>query len=297
MAGNYGLVHVKQFGILFDKKRRAPWALVTVPMLFLAILFVLPNALLLSTSLYQSEAQHTTDKLTLDNYLFVLSRPGYVAAIFRTFFIGVAVGLIDVLLAFPIAYLLVRSKTKWLGLLLALAIAPLLASVIVRTYGWYVIFARDGWVATAINGTGLFGTSVQIIPSVTAIIIGLAHALLPYSVLTIMSSLKNLDLSLEKAAMILGATRTKTFFTVILPLCLPGVASGFILSFSISISAYATPRILGGPQTATLATQMYTFMAEMLDWSLGSAFGVILLVTALTLMFVAARLGARQHAL
>jgi ABC-type spermidine/putrescine transport system permease subunit I len=266
-------------------------------MAFLAILFVLPNGLLLSTSLYQSEAQLTTDKLTLENYEFVLSRPGYVAAILRTFFIGTVVGLIDVILAFPIAYLLVRSKTKWLGVLLGLAVAPLLASVIVRTYGWYVIFARDGWVATAINWTGMLDHPIQIIPSVTAIIIGLAHALLPYSILTIMSSLKNLDLSLEKAAMILGATRTKTFLTVILPLCLPGVASGFILSFSISISAYATPRILGGPQTATLATQMYTFMAEMLDWSLGSAFGVILLVTALMLMFIAARLGTRQHAL
>ena len=86
-------------------------------------------------------------------------------------------------------------------------------------------------------------------PSTGAIIIGLAHALLPYTVLTIMGSLNGINPNLEPAAMSLGANRTRTFFHVVLPLSLPGIAGGFILVFSIAISAYATPAILGGPAT------------------------------------------------
>jgi putative spermidine/putrescine transport system permease protein len=273
------------------------WLLAGVPALFLILFFALPNALLLTVSFLKSEAQLLTDEVTLANYGFVLSRRLYLEAIVRTFAIGLAVGLIDVLLAYPLAYFLVRTTSRWKGLLIALSLAPLLASVVVRTYGWYVILNRSGVANDVLLALGLIGERIAFMPSSGAITIGLAHALLPYAVLTVMGGLDAIHPNLERAAMSLGASRWRTFLSVTLPLSMPGVVGGFLLCFSIAISAYATPAILGGPATQVLATAIYGFMTQLLDWSVGAALAVILVVSSLALLYLASRLGARQVSL
>ena len=276
---------------------RVPWLLVAAPMLVLLVFFALPNALLLSTSFLKSEAQQLTDELTFENYTFLATRWLYIWAFIRTFIVGFGVGLIDVVLGYPLAYFLVRTRSRWKGLLIALSLAPLLASVIVRTYGWYIILNRFGVANDMLLGLGMIDERIAFMPSTGAIMIGLAHALLPYAVLTIMSSLNGINPNLELAAMSLGASRTRTFFSIVLPLSLPGIAGGFILSFSIAISAYATPAILGGPATQVMATAIYQFMTQLLDWSIGAALAVILIVCSLLLLYAAARVGAKQSAL
>ncbi len=273
------------------------WLLIVVPATILLLFFVLPNALLLSASFLKSEAQQLTSEPTLENYTFLLTRPLYLEVLLRTFVVGVCVGAIDVVLGFPLAYFLVRTKSRWKGLLIALSLAPLLASVIVRTYGWYIILNRFGVVNDVLLGLGVIADRIAFMPSTGAIIIGLAHALLPYAVLTIMGSLGGINPNLEQAAMSLGANRMRTFLNVVLPLSLPGVAGGFILVFSIAISAYATPAILGGPATQVAATAIYSFMINLLDWSIGAALAVILIVSSLLLLYAAARMGARRAAL
>lgn len=274
-----------------------PWLLVAAPMAVLLLFFALPNALLLSASFVKSEAQQLTNELTLDNYAFLFTRPLYIWAFIRTFVVGLSVGVIDVLLGYPLAYFLVRTRSRWKGLLIALALAPLLASVVVRTYGWYIILNRFGVANDLLLALGLIDERIAFMPSTGAIIIGLAHALLPYTVLTIMGALQGVDPNLELAAMSLGASRTRTFLHIVMPLSFPGIAGGFILAFSIAISAYATPAILGGPATQVMATAIYGFMTQLLDWSIGAALAVILVICALTLAYAAARLGARQGAL
>src|SRR5919108_4194030 len=123
---------------------KVPWLLIAAPMAVLLLFFALPNALLLSASFLKSEAQQLTDELTLDNYAFLFTRPLYIGAFIRTFLVGLSVGLIDVVLGYPLAYFLVRTKSRWKGVLIALALAPLLARVVVRTYGWYIILNRYG---------------------------------------------------------------------------------------------------------------------------------------------------------
>jgi len=276
---------------------RVPWLLIAAPTVVLLLFFALPNALLLSASFVKSEAQQLTNEVTLDNYAFLFSWSLYIRAFIRTFIVGLSVGLLDVVLGYPLAYFLVRTRSRWKGLLIALALAPLLASVVVRTYGWYIILNRFGVANDLLLGLGLIEERIPFMPSTGAIIIGLAHALLPYSVLTIMGSLQGLNTNLELAAMSLGASRTRTFLNVLLPLSFPGIAGGFILAFSIAISAYATPAILGGPATQMMATAIYGFMTQLLDWSIGAALAVILVVCAMTLAYAAARLGAREGAL
>lgn len=266
-------------------------------MALLLVFFVVPNALLLSTSFIKSEAQQLTGELTLENYTFLFTRPIYIGAFVRTFVVGASVGLLCVLLGYPLAYFLVRTKSRWKGVLIALSLAPLLASVVVRTYGWYIILNRFGVANDVLLGLGLTSERIAFMPSTGAIIIGLAHALLPYAVLTIMGSLSGINPNLEKAAMSLGANRTRTFLSVVLPLSIPGVVGGFILVFSIAISAYATPAILGGPATQVAATAIYNFMINLLDWSAGAALAVVLIVSSLLLLYAAARMGASRAAL
>jgi len=266
-------------------------------MAVLLLFFALPNALLLSASFLKSEAQQLTHELTLENYSFLFTRPLYIWAFIRTFIVGISVGLLDVALGFPLAYFLVRTKSRWKGLLIALSLAPLLASVVVRTYGWYIILNRFGVANDLLLSLGLIDERIAFMPSTGAIIVGLAHALLPYTVLTIMGSLQGINPNLELAAMSLGANRVRTFFEVVLPLSFPGIAGGFILAFSIAISAYATPAILGGPATQVMATAIYGFMTQLLDWSIGAALAVILVVCAVALTYAAARMGGRQAAL
>ncbi|WP_426958660.1 ABC transporter permease [Muricoccus radiodurans] len=266
-----------------------------LPCAFLLVFFVLPTAYLFSASVLISDGMIPQDDPTLDNFRLLLGRPLYQWAILRTFVIGAAVGGLVVLLSYPVAYFLVRTTSRWKGLLIAVSLSPLLASVIVRTYGWYVILNQDGALNSLLLWAGAIEQPLRMLPSSTAIVLGLAHALLPYGVLSIMTSLNAVNPALERASMSLGATRWRTFLNVTLPLTLPGIAGGFILAFSIAISAYATPAILGGPATETMATLIRNFMLGLLDWGLGSAMGVILLTSSLVLLLLSSLLTGRAR--
>src|SRR5207244_8254284 len=167
---------------------------------------------------------------------FLFTHQLYLWAFIRTFIIGVSVGSIDGLLGYPLAYFLVRTRSRWKGLLIALSLAPLLASVVVRTYGWYIILNRFGVANDLLLSLGVISDRVAFMPSTGAIIIGLAHALLPYTVLTIMGALQGINPNLELAAMSLGANRLRTVFDVVRPLSFPRIAGGLILPSSLAIA-------------------------------------------------------------
>ncbi len=275
---------------------RTPYLLVSLPAAFLLFFFVLPTLVLFSASVLRADGLELTNELTSDNFSVLLSRKLVVDAIVRSFGIGLSVGVLVVVLAYPVAWVLVRTHSRWKSVLIALALAPLLASVIVRTYGWWVLFNREGAVNALLLGIGLVDQPLRMLPSTAVIIVGLTHALLPYGVLTLMAALGGVNPNLEQAAMSLGSGRVRTFLEVTLPLTWPGIAGGFLLAFAVAISAYATPAILGGPAQQTMATLIYQFMTTLLDWASGSALGVILLVSSLLLVGLTSLVQRRQPA-
>src|SRR5919201_5239754 len=123
MARDHGLI-VSAAPVAARQSASVPWLLVAAPMAVLLLFFALPNALLLSASFLKSEAQQLTDELTLENYQFLFTRPLYIWAFIRTFVVGISVGLIDVLLGYPLAYFLERTKGRWKVVLTALPLAP-----------------------------------------------------------------------------------------------------------------------------------------------------------------------------
>jgi putative spermidine/putrescine transport system permease protein len=274
-----------------------PRLLVALPAAFLLVFFVIPNAFLLTTSFLKSEDQVLTNQPTLENFVYLLTKPIYLSAILRSFWISAVTGALVVLLAYPLAYYLARTASRWRGALIAMALAPLLASVVVRTYGWWVILNRDGPISTLVEWLAPSHGPLTILPSSAAIVIGLTHSLLPYGVLTILSALNGINPSLERAAMSLGASRIRTFLGITLPLSISGVAGAFLLAFSLSISAYATPAILGSPATATMATRIYEFLTSLDDWSLGAAMAAILIVSTMLMLLIGSAIGARRTSL
>lgn len=277
-----------------ERSGGAVYLLAAVPAGFLLVFFLLPILMLLSASVLKSDDMVPTAELTGENFATLLSQKLYVDAVLRTLGIGIAVGLLVVILAYPLAYALTRTRSRWQPVLVALALSPLLASVIVRTYGWWVLFNRDGAINGFLQAIGVISEPLRMLPSTAVIIIGLAHALLPYGVLTLMAALNGFNPNLERAAMSLGAGRLRTFATVTLPLTSTGVIGGFLLAFGVAIGAYATPAILGGPATQTMATLIYSFMMTLLDWALGSAMGVILLVSSFMVLALTMLAGRRS---
>ena len=160
-----------------------------------------------------------------------------------------------------------------------------------------VLLNRDGPISNLIQWLDPGFGPLTILPSSAAIVIGLLHSLLPYGVLTILSAINGINPSLERAAMSLGASRSRTFLSVTLPLSMSGIAGAFLLAFSLSMSAYATPAILGSPATAVMATRIFEFLTSLDDWSLGSAMAAILIVSTMLMLLIGSALGARRLSL
>ncbi|MEZ0212893.1 MAG: ABC transporter permease [Xanthobacteraceae bacterium] len=258
-----------------------PWLLALAPAALLFFFFLVPTLIMLSLSVVRSEAIGPHGDITLANYVYLLSSPFYVWAVLRTFIIGISTGVLVVAAAFPVAFFLAHTRSRFRGALIALCLTPLLASVVVRTYGWYIILSNYGLFNETLLSVGAIDARIHFVPSTAAIVVGLVHALLPYGILTIMNSLTAINPNVVRAAQSLGATRLSVFVKIIMPLCIPGIVGGFLLAFTGAISAFATAAILGGPKQETIATLINTFMTGVLDWSLSGALGGILIVSTI----------------
>lgn len=214
---------------------------------------------------------------TLDSYVRALSDPYYWQVIWNTFQMGIIVGVLCVLVSYPIALFLVRTKSRFRGLLMAVAVAPLLTSAIVRTYGWMVILGSNGLVNSSLHSMGLINAPLKLTNNMTGVEIGLVEIFMPYAILTMVSGFGRLSTQLEEAAGSLGANGFQVFARITLPLSLPGVLASFLMVFVLTISTFVTPTLLGGGTVQVLATEIYDQTTGVLNWPFAAALSVILL--------------------
>src|SRR5215470_10650738 len=209
---------------------------------------VLPIVILFRYSLNQyTPAKIMVEAFTVENYVKFFTDPFYLAVLFRTIRVAALCTAICVVLAFPMAYCLARTRSRFKNLLLMIVILPLFVGNAVRAAGWMVLFGNRGFVNSAVVGAGLAREPLQIMYTELAVVIGIIAVNLPFVVLTLQAVLEGIDRPIEEAALGLGAGPWRTFRYVILPLALPGVIAGTILSFILAMNAYATPVLLGGP--------------------------------------------------
>jgi putative spermidine/putrescine transport system permease protein len=260
----------------------------------LVTLFLAPIGVMFQMSFYEFVPGGLAQPaLILDNYAKMLSDSFYQVALFRTLYLGAVVTFCCLLLSYPLAYTIARSRSRWAGLLLIVVLTPLMTSVVARTYGWTVILAGGGPIDSVV---GMFGLSpMHLLFSLNGIIVALIEVLMPFMVLSLLASLQHLDINLELAASNLGAPPWRVFRDVVLPLSLPGIVAGSVLVFVQAVSAFATPELIGGPTTTVMSTTVYDQAISALNWPFASAISFVLLGLTLALIVLQDRLVRFAH--
>ncbi len=274
--------------------RSSPWGiglLILPATLVYGLCFLAPIGWILRVSLDRAvPGGGIAPALTSANYVAFLTDGFRLREVGRTLTLGLEVTLITLVLTYPIALFLVRSPSRWRGLLITLAIAPLLTSAVVRTYAWIIILGHNGLVNSLLIRSGLVKTPLPLVNNLTGVVIALVQILMPYMALALLSGFGRFDPDLEAAAMSLGASPLRTFGRVTLPLSLPGIATGSLLVFVLTISSFITPRLLGGGRVFLLATDIYEQATYTLNWPLGGAISMVLLVLSAMIIIVYTRL-------
>ncbi len=230
------------------------------------------------------------------NYLEIL-QDSYFHVIFgRTFGVALLVTLICALIGAPEAYILARMRNPWKSLFLLVILGPLLISVIVRTLGWALLLGSKGAISETLQWIGVISSPVSLMFTTTGMVIALVHVLVPFMVLSVWASLQKLDLQTEDAALTLGASRLTVLRRVVLPQIMPGILSGSLIVFALTASAFATPSIIGGRRLKVVATTAYDEYLNTLNWPLGAAIAIVLLVANVLVIGSYNRLIERRYA-
>ena len=262
---------------------RTPWLLSAPALVLFACLLLVPLALtaVLSFQVFD-HATGVKNAFTWAHYAAVLTDDYYRGIFWRTFWISGLVTLICVVVGAPEAYVLSRIKSPWRSILLLVVLAPLLVSVVVRAFGWSMLLGPEGVVNQLMRAVGL--PTLRILYTEAAVVIALVHVMLPFMVIPVWTSLQKLDPGVQDAALSLNASHFTTLRRVIFPQVLPGILSGSLIVFGLSASAFAIPGLLGGRRLKMVATVVYDEYLHELNWPLGAAIALILLVANLALM-------------
>ncbi len=258
-------------------------------LLLLVLAFFLPIFQMLGLSV------SGPDGLTLDHFARFLGEPFYLGVLWRTIRLSALITLICALIGFPLAYIIARVGPTLRLWLLIMVVLPLMTSVVVRTFGWMVLLSRAGLIPTFLRDLDLVGRNFALMHTETAVVLGMVQVLLPFMTLSILGVVTRIDIRLEEAARTMGCSFVQTMRTVILPLSLPGIVAGSLLTFTLSASSFVTPNLLGGTRIQMLATSIYTSVTQTLDWPFAAAQAVILFAGVILVLIPYIKLTERPH--
>jgi ABC-type spermidine/putrescine transport system permease subunit I len=239
--------------------------------IFMAVAFLAPLLMVVVTSFGGMQ-------FTLRHYTELVSRPLYVMVLWNTLEIAAFSTVVTVLLAYPIAYHLVRQTARQRAFLMILVLLPFWTSILVKSFAFTVLLGRDGTLNTILVTLFGRGARLPLLFNRPAVLIGMTHYLIPFAVFSILTSLLAQNPDLRRAAEIMGAGRLRIFLTITLPLSLPGVLAGALLSMILSMGMFVTPALLGGRTDLMISNLIDFDVHETLDWNAASALAVCLMV-------------------
>ncbi|TIX46375.1 MAG: ABC transporter permease [Mesorhizobium sp.] len=286
------------------RNRKFTAALLLAPMVLLLLGFlVVPVAGVLRSSFLDGDYLLEGTGFTVGHYLRFFSDSYYSSILWETFVDGFIVSLICLVVGFPTGYSLARLPPlarRWRTIIVIL---PLTLSLVVIVFGWLIILGRNGLLNSVLFNLGIISSPKTLLFTRPAVILVLVQQFLPFMILSVMSVVTQIDPVLEQAASNLRANRLVTFRRVIIPLATPGILVGCNLVFVLSISAFITPRLIGGNRVPMLGSLIYERIMSEFNWPSGAAMAFILFVAGLgvTAAFnalAASRLvmGGRRHA-
>jgi putative spermidine/putrescine transport system permease protein len=272
-----------------------PVLLVAPAVVFFLVFFILPVGNMILFSFFQQDGSGAlSGSPTLSNYARLLSVDLYRKVVFTTVRVSLFTTIGAMILAYPVAMVMVRGQAMVSRILAIIVIAPLLVNVVIRTYGWRVILSNsnNGVLNWMMLQLGL--EPVRILYTEWAIVIGSIHVFLPLMVLPLAASLGKIDPAVEEAARTLGGSAWATFRRVTLPLSIPGLAVGSTLVFSLTSSSFVTPALLGGNFAKMLGTLVEEQIMSVFDWPFGAAIASVLVVIVIAINFAYVRLVERR---
>lgn len=268
-----------------------PWILLSPALGAIAFLLVVPVLFIVVYSFWlRSAVGSEIPGFYLDNWQEVLSDRFYRDILLSTLRIAAITTVLCAALGYVPAYFIATSRTRHKTLLLLLLILPFWISYIIRTMSWINILGVSGALNQVMMAAGIINEPVQMLYNEATVILGLVHFLLPFMVLNVYVSLDAIDDNLTDAARSLGASSLQTFREVTLPLSLPGLAAGGLLCFVLAAGTYITPLVLGGPRNAMFANLVFEAIITQLNWPLGSALSIVLLIVLGSIVAVYNRL-------
>jgi putrescine transport system permease protein len=273
-------------------KRLAGMLVPAVPFLWLAVFFLLPFLIVLKISLSDAaiaqppyepvfswaEWRAFLAGLDFESFEFLVSDGLYWQAALSSVRIAAISTAILLVVGFPIAYAMARAPSGWRPVLVALVILPFWTSFLIRIYAWIGILKPDGLLNQALMGLGLLAEPLTLLNTETAVYLGIVYAYLPFMVLPLYATLEKMDYTLIEAAEDLGSPPWRAFWTITVPLALPGVVAGSLLCFIPAVGEFVIPDLLGGSETLMIGRQLWSEFFSNRDWPLASAVAIILLI-------------------
>jgi putrescine transport system permease protein len=267
-----------------------------LPFLWLTVFFLLPFLIVLKISLSDPATAQPPYRpvldlarglnglraflsgLDLENFWTLLGDGLYIGAAVSSVRIAAISTALLLLIGYPLAYAMAAAPARWRPVLVALAILPFWTSFLIRIYAWIGILRTEGLLNQALIWAGFIAQPLAILNTETAVFIGIVYAYLPFMVLPLYATLERLDYTLIEAAEDLGSPPWKAFWSVTLPLSLPGALAGALLCFIPIVGEVVVPDLLGGSETLMIGRTLWSEFFSNRDWPLASAVAVVLLV-------------------
>jgi putrescine transport system permease protein len=256
-------------------------AVIALPFVWLIVFFLLPFLLVLVIAFGTNSPDSAPPVelgLNFESFRLLFTDDLYVAAWLSSLRIAATSTLGTLLLGYPMAYAIARARPERRPLLLMLVVLPFWTSFLIRVYAWMGLLAENGLLNQFLRGTGLVPHPGTILGTEWAIHLGIVYAYLPFMVLPLYATLEKLDWSLLEAAADLGAKPVAAFFTVTLPLSLPGIVAGCLLVFIPAVGEFVIPDLLGGTNTLMIGKVLWDEFFTNADWPLASAVAIVLLI-------------------
>ncbi|MBK0024025.1 ABC transporter permease [Ochrobactrum sp. S46] len=257
-------------------RRDGSFGYVVPALLLIAFFFIIPVLMLLMRSVLEPTPG-------LQNYRELLGSTTYLRVFLNTFTVAGLVTVVAVVIGFPVAWLLAIMPDKWSRLVMAIIVLSMWTNLLARTYAWMVLLQRTGVVNKMLMNLGIIDKPLALVNNLVGVTIGMTYIMLPFVILPLIGILKSIDPAILRAAALCGANKRQCFTRVLLPLSLPGIASGALMVFVMSLGYYVTPALLGGTSNMMLAELVAQFVQSLVNWGMGGAAALVLLLVTMVL--------------
>lgn len=285
-----------------SRKVQASWRgiVVFLPYIWMLVFFLFPFFIVAKISIAESliaspPFSHLLEvandgiiniRIVIDNFLYIFEDDLYTKTYLNSVKIASISTVLCLLVGYPIAYGIVRSRPTTRNILLMLVVLPFWTSFLLRVYAWMGLLADQGTINNLLIDLGIIETPIRMLYTDFAVYLGIVYTYLPFMILPLYANMEKLDTTLNEAAADLGARPMSAFFSVTLPLTMPGIAAGSLLVFIPATGEYVIPDLLGGGNVLMIGRLLYNEFHANHDWPVAAAVAIALLVLLVVPMMI-----------